>query len=238
MPLTNNQPEPPIEYLRFSAHEIIYSSVFNPIDGRKNWQDMLSAFCLTCSKWPEATLMLKLVHVYSSDALNEVRAMLARFPMFLCRVVVICDFLDTMTYQCLISASKFAVNTSLAEGQCLPLMEAMSWGKPILAPRHTSISEYLDETVGFPIETNLEPCSWPHDPRGAIRAYRHRINWESAAKAFGASFKMARTDLQTYAQMSAAAIEMQRHFCSEELAFTKLDAFVRTALADCKLKRQ
>jgi len=193
---------------------------------------MLSAFCITCAKWPEATLVFKLIHFDSSRALNKMRAILARFPQFQCRVVVICDFLDKLSYQKLISASKFSVNTSMGEGQCLPLMEAMSWGKPILAPRHTSMSEYLDETVGFTIETNLEPCSWPHDPREAIRAYRHRINWASVARAFADSFGMIRTDPQRYAEMSAAAIEMQRQFCSEELALEKLDAFVRAALAD------
>jgi glycosyltransferase involved in cell wall biosynthesis len=236
-PLANRLPEPPVELLRFAASEVIYTSVFNPYDGRKNWQDMLSAFCITCAKWPEATLVFKLVHFDSSWALNDMRAMLARFPMFQCRVVVICDFLDKLSYQKLIFASKFAVNTSLGEGQCLPLMEAMSWGKPILAPGHTSMSEYLNETVGFAIETSLEPCSWPHDPRAAIRAYRHRVNWASVARAFADSFKMARTEPQRYAEMSAAAIEMQRQFCSEELAFEKLGAFVRTAVADSSLKR-
>jgi glycosyltransferase involved in cell wall biosynthesis len=225
-------PEPPVEVIRFAPNEVIYTSIFNPFDGRKNWPDMLSAFCITCAKWPDATLVFKLVHHDGSWALNAMRAMLAQLPVFQCRVVVICDFLDKLSYQKLISASKFAVNTSFGEGQCLPLMEAMSWGKPILAPTHTSMREYLDETAGFVIATSVEPCSWPHDPRGAVRAFRHRINWESVARAFADSFEMIRTDPRRYEKMAADAIEMQRRFCSEDLVFEKLNSFVMKALAD------
>ncbi len=235
-PIPVPPPEPPAETIRFSKDEVIYTSIFNPYDGRKNWPDMLSAFCIALAKCPDATLVFKLVNFDSSWALNEIRAMLSRFPLFQCRVVVICDYLDELSYQKLIGASKFAVNSSLGEGQCLPLMEAMSWGKPILAPQHTAMSEYLDKNVGFVIETSLEPCSWPHDLRAAVRAYRHRVNWESVARAYIQSFDMVSSDPQHYAKMSANAIESQRRFCSEEAAFEKLDEFVSAALADRERK--
>lgn len=226
--------EPAAKLVRFAQSEVIYTSIFNPNDGRKNWEDMLSAFCIACAKFPDATLVFKLIHHDSRAVLNEIRDMLARFRSFQCRVVVISDFLDDLAYQKLIAASKFAVNTSQCEGQCLPLMESMSWGKPALAPQHTGISEYMDESVGFLIDTSLEPCSWPHDPRGAVRAFRHRINWESVARAFVDSFEMIRTEPERYKKMSESAIEKQRMFCSEEVAFAKLDNFVRAALAEQK----
>ncbi|MGC9196347.1 MAG: glycosyltransferase [Syntrophobacteraceae bacterium] len=224
--------EEPMETIRFSRDEVIYMSVFNPWDGRKNWPDMLSAFVIALAKCPNATLVLKLVHFNSRSALDEIRVMLARFPLFQCRVVVIGDFLDESDYQQLIALSKFVVNTSLGEGQCLPLMEGMSWGKPALAPQHTSMSEYVDESTGFIIKTSIEPCSWPHDQRAAVRAYRHRVNWQSVACAFSESFTMLRTDPQSYERMSLQAVESQRAFCSEESAMKKLQEVVNLALAE------
>ena len=224
--------EMPLQTIRFSKDEVIYTSIFNPYDGRKNWHDMLSAFCIAMANCPEATLVLKLVHFDSAWAFADMRATLARYPLFRCRVVVICDFLEEPAYHKLIAASKFTVNTSLGEGQCLPLMESMSWGKPAVAPRHTSMNEYIDESTGFIVETNREPCAWPHDTRAAVRAFRHRVNWESVARAFADSFTMCRTEPQRYARMSADAIEIQRQFCSEEIAFEKLAKFVGIAMAN------
>jgi glycosyltransferase involved in cell wall biosynthesis len=236
-PMPALPPDPPLQTIRFSKDEVIYTSIFNPHDGRKNWPDMLSAFCIALSKCPDATLVLKLVHFDSSSALNEIRALLHRYPMFQCRVVVICDFLKEASFQKLIAASKFTVNTSLGEGQCLPLMEAMSLGKPALAPQHTSMSEYIDENTGFIIGTSLEPCSWPHDARAAVRAYRHRVNWESIARAFADSFATFVIEPQRYARMSAGAIENQRMFCSEKEALRKFDEFVNIVLTDRKRKK-
>ncbi len=224
--------EPPVETIRLSKEEVIYMSVFNPFDGRKNWQDMLSAFVMALAKCPNATLVFKLVHFNSSFVLDEIRTMLARFPLFQCRVVVIGDFLDESDYHQLIALSKFVVNTSLGEGQCLPLMEGMSWGKPALAPRHTSMSEYIDKSTGFVVRTSIEPCSWPHDQRAAVRAYRHRVDWQSVACAFTESFKMLTTDPRSYERMSLQAMESQRAFCSEEPAMKKLQEVVNLALAE------
>jgi glycosyltransferase involved in cell wall biosynthesis len=223
--------EPPMETIRFSKDEVIYLSVLNPCDGRKNWPDMLSAFVIALANCPNATLVLKLVHFNCRSVLDEIRVMLARFPLFQCRVVIIGDFLAESDYHQLIALSKFVVNTSLGEGQCLPLMEGMSWGKPALAPQHTSMSEYVDQSTGFIINTSIEPCSWPHDRRAAVRAYRHRVNWHSVACAFSDSFNMLRTDPQRYETMSVQAIERQRAFCSQEAALKKLQEIVTLSVA-------
>ncbi len=223
-------------HVRLEKSEIIYTTIFNPGDNRKNWQDILSAFCIALSKYPNATLILKLVEQDSRWALDKIRAMLAQYPTFECRVIAIGDFLDVSSYNKLIATSKYTVNASHGEGQCLPLMESMSWGKPALAPQHTAMSEYVDERTAFVIKTSLEPTFWPHDRRAAIRAYRHRINWESVADAFADSFRVIETDPQRYCRMSANAIEAQRKFCSEESAFQKLEEFVAAVVKDLRQK--
>src|SRR5690554_4633707 len=41
---------------------VVYTTVFNPADGRKNWRDMLSAFCFALGEHEDATLILKITH--------------------------------------------------------------------------------------------------------------------------------------------------------------------------------
>ena len=40
---------------------IVYTSIFSPHDGRKNWQDLLSGFVLALRDRPDATLIVKLI---------------------------------------------------------------------------------------------------------------------------------------------------------------------------------
>lgn len=219
---------PPLQTLRFSPDEVVYTSVFNPDDGRKNWSEALSAFCMAMADEPDATLVFKLVHHHPASALEDVREVILRMPPFKCRVVAVGDFLDQSTYRGLVTTTSYALNTSSSEGQCLPLMEFMSWGKPALAPRHTAIAEYVETDSGFVIATTREPCCWPHDPRYATRALRHRPDWESIVQAYRDSFEVAKQAPERYAAMAERAIERQRQFCSEDVVFGRLEAIVRT----------
>jgi glycosyltransferase involved in cell wall biosynthesis len=144
------------ELVHVDFRGVIYTSVLNPRDGRKNWSDMLTAFCYAHSDRDDATLILKFVHHDGSIPMTEVRDTLARLPAHKCRVVAVGGFLEEQAYRALIAASTFIVNSSLGEGQCLPLMEGMSYGKPVIAPRHTAMSEYVDKEVGFVVDSSEE----------------------------------------------------------------------------------
>ena len=61
----------------------------------------------------------------------------------------------------LIRRTDFYVNVSKAEGLCIPLMEFMSCGKPALAPRHTSLLDYLDDANSIAIEATPSLASGP-----------------------------------------------------------------------------
>lgn len=209
--------------IELGAREVVYTTVFNPGDDRKNWRDMVTAFCLALANCDDATLVIKLVVNDGLRAIQDIEELLGQLPPFRCRVVTIADFMDTDAYRRLIHASTFVVNTSLCEGQCLPLSEFMSWGKPALAPNHTAMADYIDDSVAFVIESSLDPCVWPHDPRRAIRANRYRLNWPSVARAFADSYATAKRDPERLATMSRNAVARQQALCSEDVAFERLE---------------
>ena len=183
---------------------VIYTSVFNPYDGRKNWQDMLSAFCTTFRDTADATLVLKLTHHDISDALNDMLHHLYKNQSFRCRVVLIHGFLADADYERLVEATSFVVNSSFGEGQCLPLMEFMSCGKPAVAPCNTAMADYIDADNAFIVDSTDELTAWPHDPRRAFRTLRYVTNWASLCEAYKASYDVAKNHPARYAHRAAA----------------------------------
>ncbi|WP_166222040.1 glycosyltransferase [Pseudomonas atagonensis] len=205
---------------------VVYTSVFNPGDGRKNWEDMLSAFCVSFRDVEDATLVLKLTHHDAEEALSDILHHLYKNQSYRCRIVLIYGYLADPDYERLVQATRYVVNTSYGEGQCLPLMEFMSCGKPAVAPRTTAMIDYLSHDNAFLIESTDELTSWPHDPRKAFRTLRYVTDWASLCVAYQASYDVAKNQPQRYAQMSAQAVASLQGFCSQAVAQERLGAFL------------
>ncbi|QXI12002.1 glycosyltransferase [Pseudomonas zeae] len=205
---------------------VVYTSVFNPGDGRKNWEDMLSAFCVSFRDVEDATLVLKLTHHDAEEALSDILHHLYKNQYYRCRIVLIYGYLADPDYERLVQATRYVVNTSYGEGQCLPLMEFMSCGKPAVAPRTTAMIDYLSADNAFLIESTDELTAWPHDPRRAFRTLRYVTNWASLCAAYKASYDVAKNHPARYAQMSAHAVSSLQGFCSQAVAEQRLQVFL------------
>jgi hypothetical protein len=211
--------------LTLDLRGVVYTSVLNPGDDRKNWVDMLTAFCWAFRDNSEATLVLKMTHHSVASFLGVFHYHLQRIGPVKCRVVLLHGFLDHEQYLRLIEVSTFYVNASRCEGLCLPLMEFMSNGVPALAPCNTAMEDYVSEDCVFVVRSSHEPGVWPHDPRNVLRALRYRIDWSSLADQFTRSHAVATADPDRYRQMSSAAAAVQRDFCSEAVVADKLKRF-------------
>jgi len=221
-------PEPSTVAAPYRLHldGIIYCSVFNTQDGRKNWHDMLCAFCIEFRDDPDVTLVFKLTHHDPSKAFEHVMGTIYRLSPFKCRVVLIQGYLDDADYEKLVGATSFTLNASAGEGQCLPLMEFMSAGKPAVAPWHPSLLDYMTAENSFRTATSLEISHWPHDRRHGFRARRHRLNVASLRQAYRDSFSMAKTDPARYLRMSEQANRDLRAHCSRDVIEGKLRDFL------------
>ncbi|GAD62849.1 glycosyltransferase family protein [Aquipseudomonas alcaligenes] len=203
---------------------VVFTALFNPYDGRKNWADMLTAFCSAFRYTEDATLVFKLGHREYESAMHDMLIWLARMPKFKCRVVLLQGYLEGEEFDSLIQASAFAVNASHGEGQCLPLMEFLSCGKPAVAPRHSAMLDYMDEDVGFVVSSWEDGTAWSHDPRLAYRTLRHQINWDSLRSAYVAAYDCYRKSPDEYRRLSENAIQRMRSHCSIEVTRERLEA--------------
>lgn len=205
---------------------VVYTSIFNPLDGRKNWRTMISAFCEALRDKADATLLIKLTHYDPDKAIPWMLQQLHQAGDMRCRVLLVHAYLSDTAYRDLIHCTTYAINSSHGEGQCLPLMEYMSAGKPAIAPRHTSMLDYIDSNCAFVVDCTPEIGSWPHDQRQAYRTLRQRIHHSSLVDAFRNSYYIARHEPDTYLGMSEAARLSLRRYCSMDVARNKLSEFL------------
>lgn len=200
--------------LQTEVSGVVYVSVFNPEDGRKNWHHLITAFCWAMRDVEDATLVLKMTQNDLVTYYVHLITLLSQLSPFACRVVVMHGYLEDEEFARLYGAASFYVNASRCEGLCLPLMEFMSCARPVIAPDHTAMHDYIDERVGFIVKSSREPTIWPDDVRILYRTLRHRPDWGSLKKAYEDSYAMAKNDPVAYQAMALAANERMREYCS------------------------
>ena len=210
---------------------MVYVSVFNPDDGRKNWHHIITAFCWALRDVEDATLVLKMTQNDLSTYYVELLTVLSQLSPFSCRVVVMHGFLEDEQFARLYGAASFYVNASRCEGLCLPLMEFMSCARPAIAPDHTAMRDYIDPHVAFIVKSSREPTIWPEDSRILYRTLRHRPDWGSLKLAYQQSYALARHQPEAYHAMAAAANERMRGYCGFDPVQRRLADFL--ALPDC-----
>jgi glycosyltransferase involved in cell wall biosynthesis len=195
---------------------VVDTSIFNPNDGRKNWQDLITSFLVALGDKKDATLVVKLV---TSDPLA-----VAKFIAFYrgrgidhrCRVVVTSQYLTDQQLVELTDASTYYIQTTKAEGNCLPLMNFLAAGKPGVSPCHSAISDYFDDEIGFIADSNPEPAAWPHDPHLRTRSTWGRLVWTSMVEQIRESYNVAKQYPETYAEISERSREKLNDWASPE----------------------
>ncbi len=218
------------EPIRVHIDGVVYTSVFNPYDGRKNWYDMISAFCWAFREIEDATLVLKLTHHDPQIGIDSMLESICKLMPFKCRIVLIHGYLSDVDYENLVSATTYVLNTSHGEGQCLPLMEFMSCGKPAVAPQNTAMADYIDSDNAFVVDSNTEPSNWPHDPRRAYRTLRYRIDWGTLLAAYKESYRVAKHDPIRYQKMAEHAVLKLQSHCSRAVVKEGLQSFLSNYL--------
>lgn len=218
-----------VENCHIELSGVVFCSMFSPSDGRKNWDDIVTAFCWAFRDRCDATLILKMTHHDLEFYRIPLLTLLSRLSPFKCRVLTLHGFLADEKYRDLIRVSDFYVNASKGEGLCLPLMEFLSAGKPALAPRHTAMLDYLDEQVARIVHTSEELACWPHDPAGQLSTRWHRLNWESLMKGFRDCQELAQKDPEGYRRKSINAWQRMRDFSDIPVVAQQLRGFLAHA---------
>lgn len=219
-------PQPPSVPREHSvqAKGIVFASVLNSRDGRKNWVDLITSFASAFQNTEDAILVFKLNDPDSHISFMELEHELKRFLWLKCRIIAFNGYLPDDNYQHFLESVDFIVNASTGEGQCLPLMEMMSMGIPAIAPDHTSMADYINEQNAFILPSTRFLTGWPHDPRFVYSTMAYKVPWDALRDTFKHAYECAKNAPETYAAMSLAAHKNLKHHCSVEQAKSGLIA--------------
>jgi|HubBroStandDraft_1064217.scaffolds.fasta_scaffold00021_54 glycosyltransferase involved in cell wall biosynthesis len=217
-------PEPAPE-VRVQVSGIVYTALFNPTDGRKNWLDLLTAFVYTFREVEDATLVMKIIHYDPKSYYDKLFVSLSQLAPFKCRVISLYGYLETAEYEKLISVTDFYVSAARAEGLCLPLMEFMACAKPAVTPLHTAMEDYVDADSAFIVRSTLEHNVWPQDPRALYTTAYYQVQWQSLCDQLAESYRVATTMPEQYRGMARRGAERVRAFASVETVREQLREF-------------
>ena len=209
---------------------LVFTSIFNLGDRRKNPEDMLTAFLLAFQDREDVTLVLKLATSPSREfhEVNEIRALYGRLGLeHRCRVVVVTDYLSDSQMDELMRSTTFYVNTSRAEGACLPLQQALASGRPAIAPSHSAMLDFMDESLGLVVDSHPEPTFWPHDPEHRYETTWHRLVWSDLRDRFLQAARIAEADRDRFDAMSSAARRRMSDYASREVVRDELRKALR-----------
>ncbi|MCB0918999.1 MAG: glycosyltransferase [Actinobacteria bacterium] len=196
---------------------VVFTTVLNPVDTRKNWQDIVTAFVDALRDDAEATLVLKMVHGDRDSFAPDLLQLLYALGPMKCRVLAVRGYLTDDELRNLISATSYYVNASSGEGQCLPILEFMAAGVPAIAPHNTAMADYLNPANSLEVRSSAQPAPWPQDPRLMRRTISHRIDWGSLRSAFVLARDVISADPHRYEAMSLRATADCRTYCADEV---------------------
>jgi glycosyltransferase involved in cell wall biosynthesis len=203
---------------------VVYTSIFNPRDGRKNWQDLLTGFVSALHDRPDATLVVKLIAQESAMVEQVLEFYRGVGLSHRCKVVFITDYLSPQQMLVLARASTYYLTTTRAEGNCLPLMNYLAAGRPGISPCHTAIGDYFDESIGLTIPWHPEPAMWPHDSRRRIKTTWARLDWAALVQRLRESYALAVRDRRAYEARAEHARKRMHERASNASVWARLEA--------------
>jgi glycosyltransferase involved in cell wall biosynthesis len=130
----------------------LFLTVCNPYDKRKNLVSMIEGFLMATQGDDDAVLLVKLVtsgkfEQPSGYLFHQMRVIFGN-PHCLHedKIVLMSGYLEEDELSALYRCADFYVCASIAEGQNLPLLEAMAHGCCPVSVRNTAMADYIDET--------------------------------------------------------------------------------------------
>jgi hypothetical protein len=228
-PPLSGLPYPEVDSVELSG--VVYTSIFAPDDGRKNWIDLLNAFLIALGERTDATLVCKLITKNRASVERVIDYYLHRGLPHRCRVVFICDFLTDEQMLQLCRATTYYVQSTKAEGNCLPLMNYLAAGRPAVSPDHSSMSDYFTSQSGFVVESHQEPAAWPHDRRLRLRTSWARIVWTSLRDQIALSHQLTRERPRQYTSLSESCRTAMRDWAGREQVTARLDAALEAVIS-------
>jgi glycosyltransferase involved in cell wall biosynthesis len=156
----NKIPVKPLsDFLKNSTAPIVFLSILNPFDKRKQIVRLIECFISAWEKNKEIVLVIKLVIDNVHTTLGNIQEILQKHYSYegVCKnVVFISQNLSEPEMVSLYKSARFYLTAASTEGLNLPLIEAMSFGIVPVSPRHSAMIDYIEPCNALIIEHEVE----------------------------------------------------------------------------------
>lgn len=200
--------------------EKIYLTILNPWDKRKNIEDVVTSFVKFSNKYKQALLIVKLVIDNQGTTLVNINEILAeKFKSKSSNIIFISQNLTDNKMNTLMQSVDYYYCMSKAEGQNLPLIEAMSTGTIPVSVTHTAMIDYVQEYNAFTIKSNLESTSIDANTSRNSDLHWYKPELQSAIKALETSYQASPAE---YKIKSNNCIKTVESIYSDRVVFDKI----------------
>jgi len=197
-----------------------YLTIINPWDKRKNIEDVVTSFAKFSNKYKQALLIIKLVIDNQGTTLVNINEIIAeKVKLKSSNIIFISQNLTDDQMNALMQSVDYYYCMSKAEGQNLPLIEAMSIGTVPVSVTHTAMTDYINEDNAFTIKSSLE--STPIDANASRNSALHwyKPEFKSAIKALETSYQAS---ISEYKIKSNNCIKTVESIYSDRAVFDKI----------------
>ena len=208
----------------------VFLSIFNVHDFRKQIKPMIDGFMEFSRTHPNAYLFLKITspnrHLESANSFlmkdQIFNATDLVPPMVSDKIWLTHDVLTREEMNSLYDLASFYVCTSYAEGQNLPLIEAMGRGVVPVTVDHTAMADYIDETDAIVIDSERRPLDQRLSSRYGLIGVE--TNYVTSCAVSAALERATALSPEAYATRSAEGVKK----IHDEFGVARLDAQLKS----------
>lgn len=221
----------------------VFLSIFNVHDYRKQIAPMIDGFLAMSRAHPDSLLLLKVNSPYRGHESANAFLMKEQIfdepnlipPLVSERVWLTDDILTREEMNALFDVADFYVCTSHAEGQNLPLLEAMQRGVVPVSVDHTAMADYIDAASAVVIESERRPLDLRLVKRYGMTDIQ--TNYVTPVAVADAMVRALDLSDEAYAEKSASAAGMVGEKYGVEPLKRELEAlFERVALTQGRVQ--
>jgi len=213
----------------------IFLTVLNPGDDRKNIDLLLRSFVYHAQRNDKAVLLVKLLTNPSRFTCEElitgpVRDRLVGGSDLCCsRILLFNDYLEDSEMSALYQLADYYLSLSIAEGQNLPLLEAMAEGVIPVSTQNTAMGEYINEDNSVPIVAS-ERITLPN-LGGSIAMREFQIEAVKLRAAVEALSRAAELSVEQRRGKFAAAVNSATQFSGTDIVLARIEDRLSLRLA-------
>lgn len=140
-----------------------YMAILNPWDYRKNIVGLLRTFQEFATKHSDVLFLIKVIIDNKTTHLNNINEILyldlGGEDLKSDNIFFISEYLSDDLLYSLYKSVDYYYNLSFAEGQFLPILEAMSVGTVAISPDSTAMGDYINSENSFVVPSRLVKCN-------------------------------------------------------------------------------